>query len=368
MSNSTVGRYHSRDGFQEVILLTEPVKMTDNSPDAIVDNAKLATEAAEIPPTAGIYQRLLFGLSLPERALRSTTALVGGTVQEAAVLLLPPAFRSSRSYGVFIQQSLDFLLDQVANVERKTEPATGDANNQQELLARKAVGSFLDLAGVATLHLSPLTLLALVSDIAYGSSFYLKELSDELKKAGVIDQQSKIDHAADLLLAVQHASTVSSQVFDTPPLSVEGLKATIAQTTEAVQRIDPSKILPQSEVKQMWEGIRDVASREGVSPFEVSSALALYTVDKVGSVGQGALTSVTVAGNLFDRHIFDHYRCGLEGIRREGLFRSLAQNYQPYTAAVWTNFSSSKVTITEELLNGQLIGRAWDSVSGLWRK
>lgn len=284
-------------------------------------------------------------------------------------MLLPPAFRSSRSYEVFIQQSLDFLLNEVGNVEKRpTCSEAGSENNQQEFMARKAVGSFLDLAGMATLHMSPLTVLALVSDIAYGSSFYLKELSDELKKAGVIEQESTIDHAADLLNAVQHASNVSSQVFDTPPLSVEGLKATIAQTTAAVQKIEPSKIIPQSEMKQMWDNIQEVANKEGVSPFEVSSALALYTAGKVGTVGQGAKASVTVAGNLFDRHIFDHYRTGLEDIRREGLFCLLSKTYQPYTEAVWANFSSSKVTITEELLTGQLFGKAWNSVSGLWKK
>src|SRR6185436_12589096 len=108
-----------------------------------------------------------------------------------------------------------------------------------------------------------------------------------------------------------NASTVSSQVFDLPPLSVEGLKETISQTTDAVRKIDPALILPQSEMKQMWDSIREIAGREGVSPFEVSSTLALYTVDKVGTLGKGALSSVTVAGNLFDRHIFDHYRNGL---------------------------------------------------------
>ncbi len=345
----------------------ESSKMNDQVKPSTIPELEAGATPDSKPTEIGIYQQLLFGLSLPERALRSTSALVGGTLHEAAVLLVPPAFRSSRSYTVFIQQSLDLLLTQVGNVERPTQATDANTLNR-DLIARKAVGGFLDLAGLATLHLSPLTLLALVSDIAYGSSTYLKELSDELKKAGVIDQNTTIDHAADLLEAVRHASTVSSQVLDMPPLSVEGLKETIAQTTEAVRRIDPSKILPQTELKQMWDGIREVAGREGVSPFEVSSTLALYTVTKVGSLGQGALSSVTVAGNMFDRHIFDHYRSGLETIRRQGLFSLLSETYQPYTAAVWTNFSSSKVTVTEGLLSGRLLGQAWDSVSGWWRK
>jgi hypothetical protein len=321
-----------------------------------------APETARLPAT--LFQQLLFGLSLPERAVRSTTALVGGTLQEATLILIPPAFRSSRSYTMFIQQSLDFLLTEVGNVER-ADPA---AASQKDLIARKAVGGFLDLAGVATLHLSPMTVLALVSDIAYGSSAYLKELSDELKKVGVIDQNTTIDHAKDLLDAIQNASKVSSQALDAPPLSVDGLKDTIAQTTEAVRRIDPTKLLPQSELQKMWGDIRDIAGKEGVSPFEVSSTLALHAASKVGTLGQGALSSVTVAGNMFDRHILDHYRTGLDSIRKQGLFSMLAATYGPYTSAVWNNFSSSKGTVTEDLFSGRLLGKAWDSVSGWWKK
>ena len=335
-------------------------------PVAIETAETVAAVTAEPAATEdGLFQKLLFAVSLPERAVRSTSAILGGTIQEASVYLVPQAFRSSRSYTVFIQQSLDLLLEHVGNVQRPVPAGTDPAANDG-LLARKTVGSFLDFAGLATLHLSPLTMLALVSDIAYGSSTYLKELSDELKKAGVISEETTIDHAADLLEAVRHASTVSSQAFDVPPLSAEGMKETIGQTVDAVRQVDPTKILPQAEIKQMWDSIREIAGREGLSPFEVSSTLALYSLNKVGTIGQGALSSARVAGNLFDRHIFDHYRSGLEIIRSRGLLPLLAENYRPYVDAVWTNFSSSKSTITEDLLTGRLVGKAWNIVTGFW--
>jgi hypothetical protein len=76
------------------------------------------------------------------------------------------------------------------------------------------------------------------------------------------------------------------------------------------------------------------------------------------------LSSVTVAGNLFDRHIFEHYRAGLGDIRENGLYATLSAASKPYVAAVWTNFSTEQETLTEELLTGKLIGRAWDGVRG----
>ncbi|MEX0819627.1 MAG: hypothetical protein WD070_08530 [Pirellulaceae bacterium] len=76
------------------------------------------------------------------------------------------------------------------------------------------------------------------------------------------------------------------------------------------------------------------------------------------------MSSVKVAGNMFDRHIFDHYRHGLTEIQQQGLYWTLAQASQPYIAAVWTNFSSDRETISEDLFSGRLIGRAWTGVRG----
>lgn len=313
------------------------------------------------------YQGLMYGLSCPERALRSTTALVGGAVHEAGQFLVPQAFRTSRSYSFLIQQSLDFLLSEVGGVERpshKDGASLPNADAAQGVLARKAVGGFLDLAGVAALHVSPMTVLAIVSDVAYGSQSYLKELCDELKKAGVIDESSSIRHVADLLVAVENASRRSCELFDAPPLSVEGLKETIRQATLAVRDIDVRQLIPRSEMEAMWTDIRAIARQEKVSSFEVSSSLALYAMDKAGIVGQGALSSATVAGNLFDRHIFEHYRTGLGQLQQKGLYAFVAESYRPYVDAIWQNFSSSKPTITEELLSGRLLGRSWRTLTG----
>ena len=67
-------------------------------------------EAAEDPGFSQVYQYMMFGLSLPERALRSTSALVGGALTESAGLLIPQAFRNSKSYEVFVHQMLDFMI------------------------------------------------------------------------------------------------------------------------------------------------------------------------------------------------------------------------------------------------------------------
>lgn len=326
------------------------------SPDPNPSDPCVAT-----PGSSQVYEYLMYGLTLPERALRATSAVVGGTLSESAALLVPQAFRSSKSYEVFVQQMLDLMVRDVGGLQDPVaeQPVTDPVEG---FVARKAVGSFLDLAGMATLHLSPLTVLAIVSDVAYGSQTYLKELSVELKRAGIIDEETTIDHAADLLEAIRHTSASTASALDLPPLSVEGLRETIEQTQRAARGIDPTKIIPEAEMRKLWTQMHEVARREDVGLLDVSSTMTLFAIDKVGQVGQGALSSVKVAGNMFDRHIFDHYRLGLTEIQQKGLYATLAASSQPYISAVWTNFSSERETITEELFSGRLIGRAWTGV------
>ena len=315
-----------------------------------------------IPSVESITDFLMYGLSLPERAIRSSSAAVSGVVRESTDLLVPSAFRSSKSYNIFVEQMLDFMAHDVGGVEREG----GNSEPQSEVenyVARKAVGGFVDLAMLPLLHVSPMAVLAIVSDVAYGSQVYLKELSDELKKQGVIDQDSTIDHASDLLDALNKTSSMAADAFDTPPISVEGLAETIRQVTESANQ-DVTKAIPQSEIQRLWNEMHEIAMAEERDVFEISSAMTMFAMNRIGQVGQGALSTMTIAGNMFDRHILEHYRHGLHDINERGFYASLADSSRPYITAVWENFSTSRDTITEDVLSGRMISRTWKTVSG----
>jgi hypothetical protein len=59
----------------------------------------------------------------------------------------------------------------------------------EDYVARKTLGNFIDLAGFATLHFLPIPVLAVISDVGYGSGTYLKELARDLKHQGVIERR-----------------------------------------------------------------------------------------------------------------------------------------------------------------------------------
>ncbi len=312
------------------------------------------------PGFASVRQYLVYGLSIPERALRTGVGVVGGAVRESASLLVPQAFQNSQTYTVMVRQMLDYLVEDVGGVAR--DPSSDAPPPVENFVARKAVGNFVEMASLATMHISPLTLLAVVSDVAYGSKVYVRQLADELKKEGVIAQESTIDGVDDLLGAVANASRVSAEAFDTPPMSVAGLRKTIEETRKAVTQIDPTVVIPQAELDRLWKEMQEVATQQNTGLLEISGVMTLSVLDKIGSVSRGALSTVKVAGILFDRHVIDHYENALGEIGRNGIYATLAATSEPYIEAVWLNFSSTKPTITEGLVTGKLVGEAAGAV------
>ena len=284
--------------------------------------------------------------------------MVGGVLRESASLLVPQAFRDSKSYTLFVDQMLNFVANDIGGV--KTEPKEGAVDSSvDDYVAKKTVSNFVELAGMAMLHVSPMTILAITSDIAYGSNTLLKELSVELKKQGVIPEESTIDSTADLLAVVGETSGEAASVFDMPPLSIEGLTDTVNKTTAQVAKLDPTKLLPQKEIQRLWDDMYTMAAKQDVDVFDVSSAMTMYTLNQVGNVAQGALTTVRVTGEMLDRHIFDHYWQALSDIGHQGIYSFVGTVGKPYVEAVWHNFSMERETLTEDLVSGKLVGRVW---------
>lgn len=312
--------------------------------------------------SAMVSRYLLFGLSLPERVLRSGVGVAAGAAKETATFLIPQAFQSSKTYEVVLKNALKFLTEDVGGVEGKQD----EQPMADDFVARKAVGNFVDMAGWATLHLSPVWFMAIVSDVAYGTKEYVSELADELKKQGLIDENSTINNVDDVLDAVQNASGQTASLFDTPPLSVEQLRESLEKTRASITSADYRRVLPEAELKSYWNEMRQISNEEGVSLIGVSGALTMHTLGKVSTVSKGTLAGVQVVGGLFSRHVVGHYADALEEIRSKGFYQMVNDSSAPYIEAVWSNFSIDKETWTEQLVSGKALGKAFKMVGGLF--
>ena len=220
------------------------------------------------------------------------------------------------------------------------------------------------MAGWATLSCSPVWLMAVVSDVAYGARSYTRELAAELKQKGLINETSTINSIDDLLGAIQGTTGEAAGLFDTPPLSVADLKATLEATREALKSADITNMIPESELETLWSEMQTVAAQQDVGLLGVSAAVTMLTLQKVGTVGHGALTGIQVAGGLLNRQVISHYTQSLGTIREHGFYNTLCDTAEPYIEAVWSNFSVDRETWTEALLSGKAIGQGFHKITG----
>ena len=355
--------------------------MSDCKSGIPADSPSADIQSATQPLSEQILRNLLYGVSVPERLVRSAVGLTAGTAKEIAEFVVPQAFQDSKSYEVAVRNSLNFLLANVASVTDSKASETVSASggdcalrsapdptggNPGRFIARKAVGNFIDITGLATLHISPLWILAIVSDAAYGTKTYLHELATELQKQGLIDDSSTIHKVDDLFEAVKNASSSAATSFDTPPLSLEELRTSFDQTRKALNEVDPALLIPEAEISRLWTDMKQLASDEHISLLGVSGAVAMQAAESIKNVTHGSLTGLFVAGKIVNRNIFGHYASALAQIHQQGIWASVKETYTPYVDLAWGNFTSSRRTWTEQVLNPGRFATLWQTIARLF--
>ena len=63
-------------------------------------------------------------MSLPERVLRSASALAGGLAKELGDVVVPKAVRRTHLYRSLVEGTLRFLIEQVGEVQDTSPPRT----------------------------------------------------------------------------------------------------------------------------------------------------------------------------------------------------------------------------------------------------
>src|SRR5436190_4722957 len=107
---------------------------TDSTPASSTD----PTPAS--PPERSFFDALKYGVSLPERFVRSAAGLTAGTAKELAGFLVPRSFQDSKTYEVVVRNSLNFVIANVGGVDLPADPNAPPP--PENFVARKAVGNF----------------------------------------------------------------------------------------------------------------------------------------------------------------------------------------------------------------------------------
>ena len=304
-----------------------------------------------------------YGLSLPERLARAMVGTTSRALRGTAELAVPDAFKGGQLYEITVRKMLGFLADDVGRLT-VAGPAQDREESEDGQVAKIAVGNAIDFAGMAVLHVSPMWVLAIFSDVALGTKSYLGALVTELKTQGVLSDSETIEGVDELLDALQKTSGTLASSIDSPPISVEQLRASVTQLREQASKANLAKLVSASDLERVWGEIEEATKLEGRSVFEVSSAVAMMTYTNVVRAGKGAVGTVTVALDLIGDNVVDHYLGALARIREKGYYECVMETYEEFVEDLRHMFDTSAQSTTEKIIRGGWLRRLWRKITG----
>jgi hypothetical protein len=293
----------------------------------------------------------LYALSLPERAVRSLSALGGGLLREVSRLALPANVRDAALYRATAGIGLRFLVEQLGGVYGiypRQDPLA------RQFVLRYAAGSSIEMVGIATIFLSPVWVLAALGDATHAGKTLFSQIGDALKAEGLLDPETQFETMSQLLDGLERTSTHLALTMNMPPLDVPGLRREWEQFRENLA-ILPSVRLPTAfDVERAWKNLQTASRDLHRSVFSVSAAMGMSALSSVPShlqwLSRSAAVAARTTGVVVGGVFLEHYAAASRDVTTTGFAAYCAKHSRPYLLAAIRNLLPEKQSWTERLL------------------
>jgi hypothetical protein len=300
----------------------------------------------------GKHRGVRYAASLPERIVRSASALAAGTVREVAAVALPIGLRRGRLYRSLVDITLQFLIEDVGGVQGAH---AGEAKLGEDFLLRRAAGNGIELMGVIAFRASPVWVLAALADVAGFGRQLIPEIAAALQKEGLLGPGERFATMEQLLQGLERTSAQLADTVNTPPLDVAGLRQEWSKFIAEARELPAPQLPSATAVTGLWQELRTTADREQRSIFEVSSLLALSAVSELPERARVLSKSTAIvlqrSGAALAGALLEHYRQSLKEMRDVGFVRYGVRQLTPYTDAALAAFAPARETLTGKLLD-----------------
>src|SRR2546426_4012961 len=198
-------------------------------------------------------------LSLPERVLRSATALASGLLREIGEVTIPRTIRRSQLYQNLVEATLRFLIEQVGQVDGiyPTEEKL-----TEDFLVRRAAGNGIELIGILTFRASPVWVLAALADASGAGRFLVREITTSLKAENLLDQGAEFETVDDMLVGLEASAGRLATNVNMPPLDVKSLRDEWNALRDDLAKIPPRQVPGAQALRDLWKEIEQEAGRQ----------------------------------------------------------------------------------------------------------
>lgn len=290
-------------------------------------------------------------VSLPERVLRSLSALAGGAVHEVGEVVLPVGLRRSRLYNSLVESTLRFLIEQIGEVQGAYPK---DDAFPDDFLIRSAAGNVVGIAGLAVFSVSPVWVFAALSDIAGAGRGLIAEIAEALQKDGLLERGPAFENVDQLLDGLERTTARLANAANIPPLNVATLREEWTQLRREASRM-PRALIPSSDrLWSQWRELKQEAAVQGRSIIEISSIMAVSAVRQLPHnalwLSNATWIGTRRTGEVMTRVLLDHYRTTLVDIHKTGYVRYWLREFRPYFTGALRQFLPERVSATERLI------------------
>lgn len=290
--------------------------------------------------------------SLPERVVRSLSALAGGLLLETGEVTIPSRLRRTRLYRALAENTLRFLVEQVGQVEGAFPPGE---QLPRDYIVRHAAGNVLDVAGIATFSASPVWVLAALADISGAGRELIADIARSLEEEGLLQPGPRLESVDQLLDGLESTAGRLSDTVRVPPLDVASLRREWADLRTAAASIPRASLPAITSLEKQWREFRAEAALQHRPVFQLSSLAALSAIrrlpDNVRWLSRAARVTGRRAGALLFETLLNHYWLTLTEIHQTGFWNFWLREFQPYLDGALRQFSPHHISLTEKLLS-----------------
>jgi hypothetical protein len=294
----------------------------------------------------------LYALSLPERTVRSLSALSGGLLRELSRLALPESVREAALYRATAGVGLRFLIEQLGDVQGiypRKDPLA------RKFVYRYATGTSIEMVSILTLYVSPVWVLAALGDVTRAGKSVLSQIGDALKAEGLVEGDVRYETMAQLLDGLERTSTHLALTVNMPPLDVPGLRREWEQFRENLAVLPAARLPSGTDVERAWNNLLATSRELHRSVFSVSAAMGMSALTAVPShlqwLSRSALVAARTTGTVVGEAFLKHYAAASKELARTGFAAYCAKHSRPYLVAVIRNFLPERKSWTERLLS-----------------
>jgi len=290
-------------------------------------------------------------LSLPERTVRSLSALSGGLLREIGNIALPASVRRTILYQTMVDVGLRFLIEDVGQVEQ-IYPA--DGRLAENFLLKRATSHGIELAGILAFHASPIWILAALADATGGSRTLIHEISLTLKEERLLEGDAPFHTLEQVLDGLEKTSGHLAATLNVPPLDIPSLRREWIRLKEELAAIPPRNLPAQESLERLWAELQESARTQKRPVFLVSSLMAISAVAHVPAnvlwLSRAARSAARRTRKVLGEAILEHYTVSLGEIARTGFVAYWAREFRPYLRGAAEQFALDHESVTERWL------------------